>query len=472
MKFHFENIRAVKDAHLELGGLTIVAGRNNTGKTYLAYTVYGFLKRWRYWPELVSGELPVLLKRLYDGSRDAERLNLSRLVRSLLEKGEARQSVDRKTLAQHRSHVVESIAHHFSLSGLPEVFSSPPSEFDGARLSVDFGKRFPAAVEPRDSFLPGGNRLSVAYDDNHVVFRGDFVRGSNSPTEQYLRHFLPVAYVDLLMSELPDPFILSAERFGISLFYKELDFTKNKLVDLLQQLKNDEESRRMSPYLLIDRTTSRYALPIKDNIDFTRNVSDIRRGDSELTTMKLFNAIREMMDGYYQATDDEIRFISKRRGERRFNIPLHLASSSARGLSDFYFFLRHVARRNHLLIVDEPESHLDTQNQILLARMLSRLVSTGIRVLVTTHSDYLVKELNNLLMLNALPKDADVVRSMGYSDEQPLEPDNVRAYIASGGSLSRCTVDRYGIDMPVFDKTIDSINRVSMSFSSRLAIRG
>ena len=29
---------------MELGDLTIIAGRNNTGKTYLAYTLYGFLK--------------------------------------------------------------------------------------------------------------------------------------------------------------------------------------------------------------------------------------------------------------------------------------------------------------------------------------------------------------------------------------------------------------------------------------------
>ena len=80
------------------------------------------------------------------------------------------------------------------------------------------------------------------------------------------------------------------------------------------------------------------------------------------------------MGGYYGASGDEIRFISKARGkERSFNIPLHLASSSARGLSDFYFFLRHVARSNHLLIIDEPESHLDTANQIQLARLASAI---------------------------------------------------------------------------------------------------
>lgn len=33
--FHFKDIGPVKQAELELGDLTVIAGRNNTGKTYL-----------------------------------------------------------------------------------------------------------------------------------------------------------------------------------------------------------------------------------------------------------------------------------------------------------------------------------------------------------------------------------------------------------------------------------------------------
>ena len=152
----------------------------------------------------------------------------------------------------------------------------------------------------------------------------------------------------LLDSVFPDPFILSAERFGISLFYRELDFTKNQLVDLLQKMSDNKNRDTFSPYLFIDRTTSRYSLPIKDNIDYTRSIPDLRGRRSQVYENKLFDDIKDMMGGYYGAAGDDIRFISKARGKgRSFNIPLHLASSSARGLSDFYFFLRHGARSNH-----------------------------------------------------------------------------------------------------------------------------
>ena len=42
--FHFKKIGPVRNAEMELGDLTVIAGRNNTGKTYIAYTLYGFLK--------------------------------------------------------------------------------------------------------------------------------------------------------------------------------------------------------------------------------------------------------------------------------------------------------------------------------------------------------------------------------------------------------------------------------------------
>ena len=47
MRFRFRNIGPIDNAELELGDLTLIAGRNNTGKTYIVYTLYGFLRNWR-----------------------------------------------------------------------------------------------------------------------------------------------------------------------------------------------------------------------------------------------------------------------------------------------------------------------------------------------------------------------------------------------------------------------------------------
>ena len=66
----------------------------------------------------------------------------------------------------------------------------------------------------------------------------------------------------------------------------------------------------------------------------------------------------------------------------------------------------------------------------------------------------------------------EVRKELGYSKHDFLKPDSVRAYVAKDNSLKRCTIDRYGINMPVFDENIDSINRVSNELSVRLKYEG
>jgi predicted ATPase len=75
------------------------------------------------------------------------------------------------------------------------------------------------------------------------------------------------------------------------------------------------------------------------------------------------------------------------------------SSSSVRSLLDLGVYLRCVASVGDLLVIDEPELNLHPQNQRRVARLLARLTNVGINVLVTTHSDCLIKELNLLLLM-------------------------------------------------------------------------
>ena len=42
MRFEFDNLGPIKHGQIELGKLTIFSGKNNTGKTYVNYLIYGF----------------------------------------------------------------------------------------------------------------------------------------------------------------------------------------------------------------------------------------------------------------------------------------------------------------------------------------------------------------------------------------------------------------------------------------------
>ena len=452
VKFIFKKIGPIKEAELELGDITIIAGRNNTGKTYLAYTLYGFLKQWNRLLWNMSPEMKKIIKEVKD-------------------KGHFKRTVDREPIDQERKKIIRDATRFFSKEKLAGVFSSPSGTFAGSAIEVEpldefpldrFSKSFPIDFPYKKDGL-----VSIQYDGTDIIAIDKNAREQERDDFSF-PIFISDFYRQFLFPELfLDPFILSAERFGISLFYKELDFTKNQLVDYLQKMGDDKDRGSISPYLFIDRTTSRYALPIKDNIDYTRNISNLKGQRSGIYENKLFDKIKYMMEGYYSSSSDDIAFISKRKG-RSFNLPLHIASSSARGLSDLYFYLRHAAKENQLVIIDEPESHLDTANQILLARLLARMIQSNLKVLITTHSDYIIKEINNLIMLSRLKEQKKVVKDLGYKKDDFIEPDAIRAYVAEGDSLTKCEIDEFGIDMPVFDKTIDKINRTSIELASRL----
>ena len=386
------------------------------------------------------------------------------------ERGHAAVAVERDALSHEREEILRRSTASFSKGSLADTFNAPADTFKGASIGVDLDPAFPESPRAVDVRIRANETLSIRLNGTDILVTAS-APGRLNLTDLGLAPYVSRLYLRFLFPELPfDPFVLTAERLGISLFYRELDFSKSQLVDLLQKFggrKEDED--RSLPFFLVNQAFSRYARPIKDNIDYARSIPDIRKQKSEIYDDGFFNDIKKLMDGHYVASSDAIEFRSVARGERRFAIPLHLASSSARGLSDLYFFLRHVARRNHLLVVDEPESHLDTANQILLARLLARLVHAGLKVLLTTHSDYLIKELNNLIMLSCDFKNkAKVIKRLKYARDDCIAPGRIRAYVATRNSISRCEIDKYGIDMPNFDETINEINNVASELAARV----
>ena len=457
MNFHFEKIGPIDSADLELGDFTLVAGRNNTGKTYIVYTMYGFLKMWQHFIE------PAKLRPQGVSSTTFS----DRLSEFLQGSAGCKQTFTWEELEGFRNRVLEQASLEFSQRGISQVFSTSREKFSGSSLSATKRPAFSSnmRVEHKHS---GGERVAWNYNDDGADL--ELLQVMDGPARD-LDSLYRLA-IQLAFPDMPDPFILSAERFGIALFYKELDFTKNRLVEMLQHLGDAKRQDREMPFFIVDRMASRYALPIKDNIDYTRNIPEFSDRRGVLYDEKLHDRIEDLMGGYYTSSGEEIRFKSRARKRRPFDIPLHLASSSARGLSDLYFYLRHRASPwNHLLIIDEPESHLDTSNQIRLARTLAHFVRSGIKVLVTTHSDYLIKEINNLIMLGHLDggRYKRLPRELGYKADDRLDVDSVRAYVAEDNGLTRCKVDSYGIEIPLFDKTIDDINHVSNELAAAIS---
>jgi predicted ATPase len=65
-----------------------------------------------------------------------------------------------------------------------------------------------------------------------------------------------------------------------------------------------------------------------------------------------------------------------------------------------------------------------------MARFLGRLVNEGFKVIASTHCDYIVMEMNNLVMLTLpLEKTADLIKQYGLTHNQLLKQEQIGAYL-------------------------------------------
>ena len=86
------------------------------------------------------------------------------------------------------------------------------------------------------------------------------------------------------------------------------------------------------------------------------------------------------------------------------DLPLMNASSMVSELAPVVLYLRHMVKRGNLLIVEEPESHLHPAMQVEFTRQLAALVQAGVRVIITTHSEWVLEELANIVQRSKLPE--------------------------------------------------------------------
>ena len=106
---------------------------------------------------------------------------------------------------------------------------------------------------------------------------------------------------------------------------------------------------------------------------------------------------------------------------------LSQASSMVSELAPLVLFIRGLICPGDTLIIEEPEAHLHPGAQTEIAATLARLVRAGVRVVVTTHSDWLLKEIGNLIREGVL-KEKGELRKKSDEPESWLLPDEVGAW--------------------------------------------
>ena len=437
MRINVRNLGALQQAEFEIGNWTMICGDNNTGKTYATYALYGFLLRWR---SLLSVAIP------------------EPTIDALLKNGLTR--IDVGSYAERATEIIRAGCEEYQRE-LASVFASTREHFEIAEFLVHVDDR--AVMSATERVF---ERRRSGFDNNTIFSftkaTGDsdlvislLTSERNAWPAQTIRDVISNTVIDLLFEGLfPRPFIASAERTGATMFRNDLDVSPFDIDVFFNQVPD-------------------YPLPITANVDFARRIGKLVKRSSFLADDHP-DVLREFSDviggDYVVEEDDTVRFQPT---HRQLSLTMDESSSAVRALLDIGLYLRHVARPGDLLMVDEPELNLHPRNQRRIARLFARLANLGIRVFATTHSDYIVKELNTLIMLNQdKPHLRRLAERKGYRREELMRPDQIRVFIAElvktqddcsaqGYTLVPASVDpELGIEARSFDKTIDEMNEI------------
>lgn len=100
----------------------------------------------------------------------------------------------------------------------------------------------------------------------------------------------------------------------------------------------------------------------------------------------------------------EIKFQPK---EAEQSISITRTSATISELAPLVLFLRGYVQPEDTLIIEEPEAHLHPGAQADMAVVLARLVRAGVKVIITTHSDWLLQEIGNLILEGLIEDKSD-----------------------------------------------------------------
>lgn len=422
---------------LEPKKLTVLSGGNNTGKTYAMYVLWALQQRWMR--STFSFAEPIAEKLRDEGTVQLHLREFCKTHWTALEKG-----------------IGEGLK-----KGLPELFSAPPKSFENAQISVSID--VDAVLNSASNRLEFKRTIEVGSSGKIDVRLGDssgelcfFITALDvgKIPRSLLTELVSSLFVELvLFAECENAFLLPAERGGLNLFYLDLD-AKNAAI--VRHLKRDESN----PFEIIkDLMVAQYAKPIDAYIQFLKRAPRSNKGPGEFHDQALALQ-KEITRVRYKVSKDGVITAKPYRSD--VEIGIHLTSSTVKSFYGLWAWLEMQAKRGDCLMIDEPELNLHPDNQRLVARLLGRLINRGVSVVISTHSDYIVRELNNMIMLSTpFTERGKLERKYGYDSagQERLDANDVVTYHFGEKTVDNCTVSSdFGIEIESMDAAINNLN--------------
>lgn len=408
MDIEIKNICSIRDANIKFDGLTVIAGENDTGKSTVGKLIFAIVKAMNRYEEDFSENKEITIKNLVDS-----------IYFDL-----------RKTSKANELEVLkEEFFPNFFIRQL-RSFIEPDTYTQLTFLDTNKEEEVNNIINKKIEFINKfnvSNKVKVIEILNKI--KNELIQKKGQEeliTNALTKAFNSEFYFEITPKNKPDAIssikckegenkILSLEIKKDSIFkfklfdqilFNDVTFIETPVViqmyDLISQARTlfDIDSNEES-FSSFRQSRAKIALHTKDliskleNAQYLSNGVKLSRFEKDNFFIKKLVDIENIMKGefIFQKKDREFIFQKK---DAKENIKIK-SSNTASGIKTFgliqLLIQAGIIKERSLLVIDEPENHLQPEWQVKYAQLLVELVKNNVYVVLSSHSPYMIQAL-------------------------------------------------------------------------------
>jgi predicted ATPase len=425
MQLKLKNIGMIKEADITIGGLTVIAGENDTGKSTVGKLLFALIKAISRYKEDIE-----------EGKEEKLRRNIEKIYFILRRKISFTEHIDLKDMffppkffddileygdkaIEKRSQRVLELEDDFLYKNIKEHLEWLLNELDGLSSVLQ-------EEEDKKSIIKRAFKKVVFSEFGNELTNKMLDAKATIDVSEYENEILSIA----LESDDIKEFNLFDE-----VYYTDATFVETPIVLQMSELINhsktyfNEKSISKISRPNVSLHTSDLNLKLKESIYGDKFLNELFFDD-------LPQRIESIMNGkiiYDKKIQDFLYLKQDGTKHKSLNVATGIKSFGILQLLLEGGFLN----ERTLMVLDEPEVHLHPKWQIKYAELIVELVKNDIDILVTSHSPYMIEALQR------------------YSDKEMLESN---FYIAEYGKILQVENSNEETISKIFEKLSEPFN--------------
>ena len=401
-----QNFGPIEKAEIDLRPLTVFVGESNTGKTYLAALIYALHQHFEGipqppWADSVPSYSNLVYRSRHRFSRSRQK-EIEQEMLAVLEKLSAAERpfkfsdlpkqlrLRSKVRLADQEDFADELKRCFDLESVSKLIRFTGCQDNEMKVSLQVSEGDQICWD-FEAWNVGSEFATGGHINPNIVL-------SSVSNEAVSQETLDVEdLIDLLLArqgETGDSYYLPAARSGIM------------------------QSRDVLAIALIKRATrigldrlgvSTFSGMIADFLEQIVNYKERKKPSNRISRVaeQLETELLEGKIEVKRSTPEAYPEFLYRPNQSKDGLRMSHSSAMVSELAPLVLFLRGIVEPGDLLIIEEPEAHLHPAAQTKIAQTLARLVRAGVRVVITTHSNWLLQQIGNLIREGELRKQGE-----------------------------------------------------------------